>query len=102
MDNNTQISKETVEQAIEFILEEGRCQGYQEAMKVYGKQYKEIINKGRTQGIIVGALLCIGSFIGYKYYKKKQDDKERDKVINVHPSDVEVEKSDCSFEEFEV
>lgn len=69
------VDKEIVEQAIEFILEEGKELGYQEAMKIYGKQYKDIIRRGRKQGIVIAIVLGVGGVIAYKLGKTKVEEK---------------------------
>lgn len=97
MENKNEVTKvmdkSTIEEAIDFILSEGRSQGYNEAMKTYGKQYKEIIRTGRKQGFIIGAALTIiGVIIGgiarKKYIKKLKDEAAKKEVENVDPSDV--------------
>lgn len=95
------INKETVEQAIEFILEEGKEQGYQEAMKIYGKQYSEVIRRGRRQGFVIALILALGGVIAFEVNKKKIDAKlkeifgpKEDKVKN-----VDDEVKDADFEE---
>ena len=95
------MNKETVEQAIDFILEEGKEQGYQEAMKIYGKQYADVIRKGRRQGFLIAAVLFVGSFIMFKVNQKKIDAKlkeifgRKDKEpIDIDPEEVFEDKEE--------
>ena len=88
------VDKEVVEQAIEFILEEGKELGYQEAMKIYGKQYRDIIRRGRKQGIAIAIVLGISGAIAYTLGKKKIEEKLNDlkakkEPINVDPVETE-------------
>lgn len=91
------VDKEIVEQAIEFILEEGKELGYQEAMKIYGKQYKDIIRRGRKQGIAIAIVLGVAGVIAYKFGKDKVEEKIKEfkeakakkEPINVEAEEVE-------------
>lgn len=72
------LTRKTVEEAIEFILEEGRTQGYQQAMKVYGAQYKDVIRKGRKQGFLLTVILAAISYVVYHIIKKNVDEKKEE------------------------
>lgn len=87
----TNIDKKTVEEAIEFILEEGKELGYQEAIKIYGKQYKELVRKGRKQGIVIGILGSICAFYTYKELKNKMREKIKEEEKDKTPYDVDYE-----------
>ena len=76
----TGITRKTVEEAIEFILEEGRTQGYQQAMKVYGAQYKDVIRKGRKQGFLITVILAAISYVVYRIVKKNIDEKKEEEA----------------------
>lgn len=102
MENKEQtqiMDKSTVEQAIDFILSEGRSQGYNEAMKTYGKQYKEIIKTGRKQGIIVGLILSVVALVAFKIGKKKYDEKKAEEAKSKEPINVDPEIYDENKEE---
>lgn len=109
MENKNEVTKvmdkSTVEEAIDFILSEGRSQGYNEAMKTYGKQYKEIIRTGRKQGFIIGAALTIIGVIicgiaRKKYIKKLKDEAAKKDVENVDPSDVDININEGKEDEY--
>lgn len=88
------IDKETIEEAIKFILEEGKEQGYQEAMKIYGKQYSEVIRRGRRQGFVLALILALGGVIAWKVGKKKAKDDDWTFTFRVGPKEKE------TFEEY--
>ena len=88
---DTKIDKKTVEEAIQFILEEGKELGYQEAIKIYGKQYKELIRKGRKQGVVIGILSSICAFYAYKEIKNRMREKIKEEEESKKPYDVDVE-----------
>lgn len=88
---DTKIDKKTVEEAIQFILEEGKELGYQEAIKIYGKQYKELIRKGRKQGIVIGILSSICAFYTYKEIKNRMREKIKEEEESKKPYDVDIE-----------
>ena len=94
MENKNEVTKvmdkSTIEEAIDFILSEGRSQGYNEAMKTYGKQYKEIIRTGRKQGIIVGLILSVVAFVAFKIGKKKYEEK-KEEAKRKEPYNVDAE-----------
>lgn len=84
---STGLTRKTVEEAIEFILEEGRTQGYQQAMKVYGAQYKDVIRKGRKQGFLITVILAAISYVVYRIVKKNIDEKKEEEARKA-PIDV--------------
>ena len=88
----TNIDKKTIEEAIEFILEEGKEMGYQEAVKIYAKNYKDLIRKGRKQGIVIGILGSICAFYTYKDIKNKMREKIKEEEEGKKPYDVDVEE----------
>lgn len=92
------IDKETIEEAIKFILEEGKEQGYQEAMKIYGKQYSEVIRRGRRQGFVLALILALGGVIAWKVGKKKTKD-DWTFTFRVGPKEKE-EAKEVEFEEY--
>ena len=87
----TKIDKKTIEEAIEFILEEGKEMGYKEAIKIYGKQYKELIIKGRKQGVVIGILSSICAFYTYNEIKNRMREKIKEEEESKKPYDVDVE-----------
>lgn len=93
------IDKETIEEAIKFILEEGKELGYQEAMKIYGKQYRDIIRRGRKQGIAIAIILGIAGVVAWKVGKKKAKDDDWTFTFRVGPKEKE-EAKDIQFEEY--
>lgn len=93
------MDRNTVEQAIDFILAEGRSQGYNEAMKTYGQQYKEIIKTGRKQGLIIGLILSVVAFVAFKIGKKKYDEKKTEEAKSKEPINVDPEIYDEKKEE---
>lgn len=93
------IDKETIEEAIKFILEEGKERGYQEAMRIYGKQYSEVIRRGRRQGFVLALILALGGVIAWKVGKKKAKDDDWTFTFRVGPKEKE-EAKDVEFEEY--
>ena len=94
----TKVDRKTVEEAIEFILQEGRMEGYQEAMKVYGKQYKEILKKGRRQGLVIGILTAGFAFVVYRDVKKNMREKLKEEMESKAKSK---EPFEADFKEWE-
>ena len=95
----TKIDKKTVEEAIEFILEEGKELGYQEAVKIYAKNYKDLIRKGRRQGVVIGILSTI---LEYQTYRKvKNDMREKIKEEESQKTPYEVHINDVKETDYE-
>ena len=91
----TKIDKKTVEEAIEFILEEGKELGYQEAVRIYAKNYKDILKKGRRQGVVIGILSTVVAACAYHRLKtdlkeqlKEEEEKSKKTPYNVDINDV--------------
>jgi hypothetical protein len=98
----TKIDKKTVEEAIEFILEEGKELGYQEAVRIYAKNYKDLIKKGRRQGIVIGALTTILAFQTIKKIKNDMREKIKEEEKSKQPFEVhinDVKETDYDEEE---
>lgn len=94
------VDRKTVEEAIEFILQEGRMEGYQEAMKVYGKQYREILKKGRRQGLVLGIATAAITFVTWRKLRSDMKEKIKEELNDAKeavangPQTVEFEETD--------